>query len=122
MDLKTLTAGHLTKLTGAASLVTVKFRKLAPQCISPSKYKPARLVTQKNPPLNRPSKYKLPGRSKNGKFPFNYKLAQSMLKRKFPSVAKPLQKKKAPQKGPLKNVSSRAYFRNFRVVLFVVPS
>ena len=28
--------------------------------------------------------------SKNGKFPSNYKLAQSILKRKFPSVDKPL--------------------------------
>ena len=54
MDLKTLTAGHLAKLTGAASLVTVKFRKLAPQCISPSKYKPARLVTQKKPSVKSP--------------------------------------------------------------------
>ena len=60
----------------------------------------------KNPPLNRPSKYKTPGggglyleftleykvkQSKNGKFPSHYKLAQSILKRKFPSVNKPLQ-------------------------------
>ena len=30
--------------------------------------------------------------SKNGKFPSNYKLAQSILKRKSPSVHKPLQK------------------------------
>ena len=28
--------------------------------------------------------------SKNGKFPSHYKLAQSILKRKFPSVDKPL--------------------------------
>ena len=28
--------------------------------------------------------------SKKGKFPFHYKLAQSILKRKFPSVHKPL--------------------------------
>ena len=28
--------------------------------------------------------------SKNGKFPSNYKLAQSILKRNFPSVHKPL--------------------------------
>ena len=34
----------------------------------PSKYKPPKPVTQKNPPLNRPSKYKSPG-----KFTFNYK-------------------------------------------------
>ena len=43
---------------------TVKFRKQALSCIYPSKYKPPhpppkkKLVTQKNPPLNRPSKYK----------------------------------------------------------------
>ena len=30
--------------------------------------------------------------SKNGKFPSHYKQAQSILKRKFPSVHKPLQK------------------------------
>ena len=49
-------------------------------------YKPPKLVTQKNPLLNRPSKYKPPGRlvpeislkykvkqSKNGKFTSNYK-------------------------------------------------
>ena len=48
--------------------------------------KPPKLVTQKNPPLNRPSKYKPPGglyleialkykvkQSKNGKFSSNYK-------------------------------------------------
>ena len=29
--------------------------------ISPSKYKPPKLVMQKNPPLNHPSKYKSPG-------------------------------------------------------------
>ena len=29
--------------------------------ISPSMYKPPKLVTQKDPPLNSPSKYKLPG-------------------------------------------------------------
>ena len=57
----------------------------------------------KNLPLNSPSKYKPPGglylkialkykvkQSKNGKFPSNYKLAQSILKRNFPSVHKPL--------------------------------
>ena len=42
------------------------------------------------------------------------RLAQLILKRKFPSVDKPLQKK-APLKGPLKNVSPGAYFRNFTV-------
>ena len=34
-------------------------------------------------------KYKVK-QSKNGKFPSHYKLAQSILKRKFPSVDKPL--------------------------------
>ena len=65
----------------------------------------------KNPSLNRPSKYKPPPpptpeglhlefaleykvkQSKNGKFPSNCKLAQSILKRKFPSIHKPLQNK-----------------------------
>ena len=42
------------------------------------------------------------------------RLAQSILKRNFPSVDKPLPKK-APQKGPLKNISPGAYFRNFTV-------
>ena len=38
------------------------------------------------------------------------RLAQSILKRKFPSVDKPL-RIKAPQKGPLKNViNPGAYF------------
>ena len=41
-------------------------------------------------------------------------LAQSILKHKFPSVYKPFQKK-APQKGPLKNISPGAYFWNFTV-------
>ena len=57
-----------------------------------------------NPPLNPPSEYKSPGglylefaleykvnQCKNGKFSFHYKLAQSILKRKFPSVHKSLQ-------------------------------
>ena len=43
------------------------------------------------------------------------RLAQSILKRKFPSVHNPL-KTYAPQKGPLKNRSPGAYFRNFTVV------
>ena len=59
----------------------------------------------KNPLLNRPSKYKPPGactwkialkykvkQSKNGKFNSTIRLAQLILKRKFPSVDKPLQK------------------------------
>ena len=71
----------------------------------PSKYKPPKIVTQKTPgkwPLqiqaprvactwNLPSKYKVK-QSKKGKFPSHYKLAQSILKRKFSPVDKPLQK------------------------------
>ena len=77
--------------------------------------------------LHRPSEYKPLGglyleitlkykvkQSKNGKFPSNYKLAQSILKRKFPSVHKPL------QKGPLKNISRGAYFQNFMVLCSIV--
>ena len=44
----------------------------------------------------------------------NYKATQSILKRKFPSIDKPLQKQ-VPLKGPLKNISPGAYFRNFTV-------
>ena len=53
--------------------------------ISPSMYKPPKLITQKNPPLNRPSEYKPPRgmyleialkykrkQSKNSQFPSNY--------------------------------------------------
>ena len=52
------------------------------------------------------------------------RLAQSILKRKFPSVDKPLRiiirpSKKAPQKGSLKNISLEAYFRNFTVFLIM---
>ena len=69
------------------------------------KYKPLKIVTQKKKPIKSPPEYKPPGglymefalkykvkQSKNGKFPSHYKLAQSILKRKFPSVHKPLQK------------------------------
>ena len=52
-----------------------------------------KIITQKDPPLNRPSKYPGGGgglylefaleykvkQSKNGKFPFHYKLAQPIL-------------------------------------------
>ena len=44
----------------------------------------------------------------------NIRLAQSILKRKFPSVDKPLQNS-APQKSLLKNISPGAYFLNFAV-------
>ena len=63
-------------------------------------------------------KYKVK-QSKNGKFPSNYKLVQSILKRKCPSIDKPLQKK-APEKGPLKNISPGAYFWNFTVDLKMI--
>ena len=59
-------------------------------------------------------KYKVK-QSKTGKFPSNDNwLAQSILKRKFPSIDKPL-RIEAPQKGSLKNISPGAYFRNFTV-------
>ena len=62
------------------------------------------IVLRKNPPLNRPSKHKPSWglvlgisfkykvkQSKNGKFTSNHlRLAQSILKHKFPSVDKPL--------------------------------
>ena len=64
-------------------------------------YKPPEIVTQKSlrPPgslyLEFALEYKVQ-QSENGKFPSHYKLAQSILKRKFPSVHKLL------KKGPLK--------------------
>ena len=58
---------------------------------------------KKPAPLNRPSKYKPPRglyleiartykdkQGKNGKFPFNYKVPQLILKRKFRYIDKPL--------------------------------
>ena len=71
--------------------------------MSPSKYKPPKLLPQKILRYIAPQnisplvvlyleialKYKLK-QSKNGKLPSNYKLAQSILKRNFPSVHKPL--------------------------------
>ena len=57
--------------------------------------------------------------SKKGKFPSNYKASPIDLKRKFRSVDKPL------QKGPLKNISTEAYFGNFTVYwlhVFRIPS
>ena len=96
-------------------------------------YKPPKPVTQKNPPLNCPSKYKpspLPPGGCTRKIALKYKvkqskkvnllltikLAQSILKRKFPSVDKPL-RILASQKGPLKNISPGAYFRNSTVAI-----
>ena len=65
-------------------LERAQYRKIPK--ISPSKYKPPKPVTRKNPPLNGPSKHKPPGdlnseivlkyeakQSKNGKFTSNYK-------------------------------------------------
>ena len=62
----------------------VQYRKIPK--ISPSMFKPPQTRNAKNPPLNRPSKYKPPGglymesalkykvkQSKNGKFPSKYK-------------------------------------------------
>ena len=71
--------------------------------MSPSKYKPPKMVTQKTfreiaPPNISPLgglylefvlEYRVK-QSKIGKFPSHYKLAQSILKRKFPSAPKPL--------------------------------
>ena len=83
-------------------------------------YKPLQILAPqnrhaKNLPLNRPSEYKPPGglflefaleykvkQSKNGKFPSNYKLAQSILKRKFASVHKPLPNISTSKNKPLK--------------------
>ena len=65
--------------------------------ISLSIYKPPKIATQKTlrwiapPNLEFALEYKVK-QSKNGKFPFHYKLAQSILKRKFPSKNKPLKK------------------------------
>ena len=73
---------------------TVKFRKQAPQTRN-----------AKNPPLNRPSKYKPPGglyleialkykvkQSKNGKFPSNYKASPIDFETQISPVDKPLKK------------------------------
>ena len=89
----------------AVTLLTC-YRKIPK--ISPSMYKPFQIVTQKTLHLIAPPNISPPGglyiefalehveskvkQSKNGKFPSHYKLAQSIWKRKFPSVHKPLQK------------------------------
>ena len=78
------------------------------------------MVTLKNPPLNCPSEYKPPGglylefalkykvkQSKNSKFPYHYKVAQSILKRKFPSVHKPLRVWAPPKIGPIQRDEER---------------
>ena len=84
---------------------TVKFRKWAPPCIRSSKYKPPKLVTQKTlrwiaPPNVSPTsackfflyletalKYK---EAKTVNFLATIRLGQSILKRKVPSIDKPL--------------------------------
>ena len=79
--------------------------------MSPSNYKPPKMVTQKTlreiaPPNISPLggfylefvlEYRVK-QSKIGKFPSHYKLAQSILKRKFPSVPKPLRISAPPNK------------------------
>ena len=60
-------------------------------------------------------KYKVK-QSKNGKFTSNYRASPIDFETQISSVDKPLQKQ-APQKGPLKNISPGAYFRNFTVTL-----
>ena len=54
-------------------------------------YKPLQIYAPqiRNAKMEIALKYKVK-QSKNGKFPSHYKLAQSILKRKFPSVDKPL--------------------------------
>ena len=92
------------KFSGESSWIW--YRKIPK--ISPSMYKPLQIQAPqtgnaKNPPLNRPSKYKPPGglyleislkykvkQSKTVIFLPTIRLAQSILKRKFPSVDKPL--------------------------------
>ena len=58
-------------------ICSIEYRKIPK--ISPSKYKPPKPVTQKNP-INRPSKYKPPGAC-NWKMALKYKVKQK--KNKF---------------------------------------
>ena len=78
--------------------------------ISPSIYRPLQIWAPqtrnaKNPPLNRPSKFKPPGglyleialkykikQGKNSKFPSNYKATPINFETQFPSADNPLQK------------------------------
>ena len=73
-------------------------------------YKPPKIVTQKN------TKYKVK-QSKNGKFPYHYKLAQLILKRKFPSKYKPL-RKSAPSKRVFEKCKPRGFFSEFYGMIF----
>ena len=102
ISFKILVNAHLKLLVcGHIWIPCWNYRKIPK--ISPSMYKPAKLVTQKTlceiapPNISPPGtctwkialKYKVK-RRKNGKFPSNYKLARSTLKRKLPSVHQPL--------------------------------
>ena len=99
-----LWSGHVSELV--KNLKYCKILKISPStCISPSKYKPPRLVMQKTlgyiaPPNISPRGLvlgKLPSNTKWNKAKMvnllpNKRLAHSILKRKFPSEYKPLKK------------------------------
>ena len=84
---------------------TVKFWKYTPPCTSPSKYWPPKLVTQKNPLLNRPSRHKpqvlvigscsqiqCKAKQKWYSYTFFFLIAQLILWCKFRTVYKPFRK------------------------------
>ena len=98
-------SAHLTlsalRVISIKFLLVINYRKIPK--ISPFMYRPPKIVTQKTLRYIAPPNISPPGdlylefaleykgkQSKNGKFPSHYKLAQSNLKRKFPSVHKPL--------------------------------
>ena len=64
--------------------------------------------------------------SKNGKFPSHYKLAQSILKRKFPSDHKPLRILAPPKISPLKRAFEKykpwGLFSEFYGILSILVS
>ena len=83
----------------------------------PLQIRTPKLITEK-PSTKRPSEYRPPrglvlencpqiqiNQNKNGKLPFSYKLAQSILKHTFSSVHKPLRIKAPPKISP----SNRAF-------------
>ena len=87
-------------------------------------YKPPKIVTQKNPPLNRPSEYKPPGglyfefaplykvkQSKNGNFLPTTQI--SLLTQAPPNISP---SKHKPLKRAFEKYKPGAYFRNFTVV------
>ena len=99
----------LTQSAKGVTISTVNFRKLDPPCISPSKYKPDKIVTQKTlrwnappnisppPPLRPPEDLNLEIALKYGvkqrktvNFLPRIRPAQSILTCKFPSVHMPL--------------------------------